>query len=142
MTRRMPQGQEERAQWLQRPVQFPVPRPTQGLTLGSPDSMTTNPATPRRVNADLNRRSQHAPIDTDLANVPPGERRINEYTSRSMMDLGRMTQVGDRESMAVLQGQYEQTYDRAPQERQERQTSDARARMKEKETQKYLRRQV
>jgi hypothetical protein len=59
-----------------------------------------------------------------------------------MMDLGKMTQVGDPSSMAVLQGQYEQTYDRAPQERQERKNSDARARMKEEETEKYLRRQV
>ena len=141
MTRRMLSEQEEGHGWVQQPVHLPVINPTQGPTMGSPDSMTVTPPTPRRINVDLNRRSQFGPIDTSLANVPPGERRIDEFNSRSMMDLGMMGQLGNPAIMEPLRGQYEQTYARPPHVQQERLNSDARARKKEKDTQKALRRQ-
>ncbi|KAI4635381.1 uncharacterized protein J4E87_000332 [Alternaria ethzedia] len=141
MTRRMLGEQEEASGWVQQPVHFPGMNPTQGPTMGSPDSMTVTPPTPRRINVDLNRRSNFGPIDTSLANVPPGERRIDEFNSRSMMDLGMMGQVGNAAIMEPLRGQYEQTYARPPHVQQERLNSDARARKKEKDTQKALRKQ-
>ncbi|KAI4713797.1 hypothetical protein J4E89_001245 [Alternaria sp. Ai002NY15] len=141
MTRRMLGEQEEVSGWVQQPVHFPGMNSTQGPTMGSPDSMTVTPPTPRRINVDLNRRSQFGPIDTSLANVPPGERRIDEFNSRSMMDLGMMGQVGNPAIMEPLRGQYEQTYARPPHVQQERLNSDARARKKEKDTQKALRKQ-
>jgi hypothetical protein len=130
------------AQWVQRPVPFPTVYPTEGAGPNSPDSVTGTAPTPGRVNEALNRRSQFAPIDPNLANVPPGERAIDHFNSRSMADLGRMAQVGDPACMEVMRDQYEQTYARALHEFQERQNSDARARAREKETQKFLRRQL
>jgi len=141
MTRRMLDEQEDRSGWVQQPVHLPVMNLTQGPTMGSPDSITVTPPTPRRINVDLNRRSQFGPIDTSLANVPPSERRIDEFNSRSMMDLGMMGQVGNPAIMEPLRGQYEQTYARPPHVQQERLNSDARARKKEKDTQKALRKQ-
>ena len=133
--------QEEGSGWVQQPVHFPGMNLTQEPTMGSPDSMTVTPPTPRRINVDLNRRSQFGPIDTSLANVPPGERRIDEFNSRSMMDLGMMGQLANPAIMEPLLGQYEQTYARPPHVQQERLNSDARARKKEKDTQKALRKQ-
>jgi hypothetical protein len=141
MTRHMLSGPGEQTAWLQQGVQFPIMNPTQGPTIGSPDSVTATPPTPQRANVELNRRSQFGQIDTDLANVPLGERRIDEFNSRSMMDLSRMVEVGNPASMEVLRRQYEETYARVPREQQKRQTSDARARKKEKDTQKLLREQ-
>jgi hypothetical protein len=141
MTRHMLSGPGEQTAWVQQGVQFPIMNPTQGPTIGSPDSVTATPPTPQRINLDLNRRSQFGQIDTDLANVPPVERRIDEFNSRSMLDLGRMGEVGNPASMEVLRRQYEETYARVPREQQERQTSDARASKKEKDTQKLLREQ-
>ncbi|KAI4664062.1 uncharacterized protein J4E79_003563 [Alternaria viburni] len=141
MTRRMLSEHGEGPGWVQQPVHLSVMNPTQGPMMGSPDSMTVTPPTPRRINVDLNRRSQFGPIDTSLANVPPGERRIDEFNSRSMMDLGMMGQVGNPAIMEPLRGQYEQTYARPPHVQQERLNSDARARKKEKDTQKALRKQ-
>ncbi|KAI4937754.1 hypothetical protein J4E85_000190 [Alternaria conjuncta] len=141
MTRRMLSGQEEPSGWVQQPVHLLVMNPTQRPAMGSPDSMMVTPPTPRRINVDLNRRSNFGPIDTSLANVPPGERRIDEFNSRSMMDLGMMGQVGNAAIMEPLRGQYEQTYARPPHVQQERLNSDARARKKEKDTQKALRKQ-
>ncbi|KAI4675400.1 uncharacterized protein J4E84_010142 [Alternaria hordeiaustralica] len=141
MTRRMLSEQEEGPGWVQQPVHLAAINPTQEPTMGSPDSMTVTPPTPRRINVDLNRRSHFGPIDTSLANVPPGERRIDEFSSRSMMDLGMMGQVGNPMIMEPLRGQYEQTYARPPHVQQERLNSDARAKKREKDTQKALRKQ-
>ncbi|KAH6882022.1 hypothetical protein BKA58DRAFT_12050 [Alternaria rosae] len=141
MTRRIASEQKEQSGWLQQLVLFPIMNPTQEPTIGSPDSMTVTAPTPRRINVDLNRRSQFEPIDTSLANVPPGERHINEFNSRSMMDIGMMSQLGNPAIMDPLLGQYEQTYTRPPHVQQERLNSDARAKKKEKDIQKALRKQ-
>lgn len=141
MTRRIAIEQEEQSGWLQQPVLFPIMNPTQEPTIGSPDSMTVTAPTPRRINVDLNRRSQFGPIDTSLANVPPGERHIDEFNSRSMMDIGMVSQLGNPAIMEPLLGQYEQTYTRPPHVQQEMQNSDARAKKKEKDIQKALRKQ-
>ncbi|KAL1799366.1 hypothetical protein ACET3X_003403 [Alternaria dauci] len=140
MSRYMDQVLEESDEWLQRPVQFS--NRNQGSGPGSPDSMMPEAPTPGRINANLGRRSQFPPVDTNLANVPPGERGIRHFNSRSMADYGRMAHVGIPGIMEVQREQHEQTYHRAPPERLERQDSEAVARAKEKEMQKLLRKSL
>ncbi|CAN9140088.1 unnamed protein product [Alternaria alternata] len=105
MSRYMAQVQKRPDEWLQRPVQFSFL--TQGSAPGSPDSMAAEAPTPGRVNEALGRRSKFPPIDTSLANVPPGERSINYFNSRSMADYGRMAHVGNPEIMGVQREQYQ-----------------------------------
>ncbi|CAN9213701.1 unnamed protein product [Alternaria alternata] len=69
--------------------------------------MAAEAPTPGRVNEALGRRSKFPPIDTNLANVPPGERGINHFNSRSMTDYGRMAHVGNPEIMGVQREQYQ-----------------------------------
>jgi hypothetical protein len=105
ISRYMAQVQKRPDEWLQRPVQFSFR--TQGLAPGSPDSMAAEAPTPGRVNEVLGRRSKFPPIDTNLANVPPGERGINHFNSRSMADYSRMAHVGNPEIMGVQREQYQ-----------------------------------
>ena len=130
-------GHQERQQPQQLPIQFP----TQGRRPDSPDSMVMFAPTPSRVSEELGRRIPYPPVNVDLANVPP-ERRLDEYNTRSMVDLDRMGQASGLSPMELLNRKYKQNLQRGAQGLQRRETPNTRAKNAEKDMQKYLRRQM
>jgi hypothetical protein len=93
------------AQQPQEPTQFPIMYPTAGSHSNmsdSPSSLDGSAPTPERVAAALGRSHGHVRWNSDSANVPPPERTIDDYHSRSINDLSRYNGVGDPQVMAPL----------------------------------------
>jgi hypothetical protein len=132
----------------QQPTQFPIMYPTAGYNPNmsdSPSSLCGSVPTPERVTAALGRSHGHVRWNSDLANVPPPERTIDDYHSRSINDLSRYNGVGDPHVMAPLQRQHEAMYARGNIGEDEDEVvlkNTPLAKRKEKDQQKYLRGQL
>jgi hypothetical protein len=108
-----------------------------------------NAGTPERMGYALGRRRVHPPVDMELANMPPADRGLYDFNTRSMMDLDPMQVVNNPRVMSLARRQQGNSGNEwvsrdengDEDEHRLRDTPDTRARKNEKDSQKWLRRQ-
>jgi len=118
------------------PQQYPVPIPAADRErTDSPDSMRAQPDSPDYTLAALARKHVHPSYQTEWANVPTADQRLDHLNSRSMQDIDRFG-TGSMTAMPVLPGT---TGDHAQQEVDRSMTPNTKAKKMEKDAQKRLR---